>query len=490
MAALKIVFFFLIAVGAAYASNRDTTFSVVAYNVENFFDLDGVSIFDDYEQDYPDDHLGYAPRKLLTKLSAAVRVLKTVGDGTGPEIILFQEFENDFSPQSSVTDFDAFLEAHAGKSVSTMLGEGWQSEYEGIPAVAWMLKAMADAGMTGYQVAVAPQKPRSKGIAHVNATFSKFPILESNAYPLKEARDVLEVSIDVDGHVVWLFNNHWKSGASNPEREPIRVANARVLRRLVDARLAENPNADIIAGGDLNAHYNQSALFPRIQTGINDILGSSGDERFTENDLYNLWFELPVEDRYSEVWRGRKGTLMHLIVSPGLYDDKGVSYLDSSFDKIVIPELNSDPFGRPLKWHFAGSEGGGASDHFPLVAEFSVKPFLPRSQPSKGDDAPRKEILLRMPSEVIRSLPDGRFLSGLSDDELAPYVNKLHMVRAKVISTRPLKLRVGGEDWAAFAPDREVFDELRDEARKRSTRLVVQPNYWRGRKQLIVERVL
>ena len=51
-------------------------------------------------------------------------------------------------------------------------------------------------------------------------------------------------------------------------------------------------------------------------------------------DLYNLWFELPVEQRYSEVWRGRRGTLMHLLVTRGLYDAAGISYVDGSFNKL------------------------------------------------------------------------------------------------------------------------------------------------------------
>ena len=39
------------------------TFTVLTYNVENLFDVDGFSKFDDYKV-----NSGYSPRKLLTKL--------------------------------------------------------------------------------------------------------------------------------------------------------------------------------------------------------------------------------------------------------------------------------------------------------------------------------------------------------------------------------------------------------------------------------------
>ena len=87
-------------------------------------------------------------------------------------------------------------------------------------------------------------------------------------------------------------------------------------------------------------------------------------------DLYNLWFELPVEQRYSEVWRGRRGTLMHLLVTRGLYDAAGISYVDGSFNKLCVPGLNADAFGRPLKWNFAGETGGGVFRPFSGLCAF------------------------------------------------------------------------------------------------------------------------
>ncbi len=468
-------------------SARESNFTVLAYNVENFFDLDEVATFEDYEQDYPEDPFGYSRAKLLTKLQRAVAVLAMVNAGKGPDIILFQEFENDFTPNSAVTDFDAFLQRHRRTTVGAMLGHGWQPEYAGIPSVAWMAKAMADAGMTGYEIAVAPPKSLDTGIAHVNAVFSRFPILEANAHPIPQARDIQEVAVRISGDTLWLYNNHWKSGASNPEREPIRVENARVLRRLIDARLKADPQADIIVGGDLNSHYNHSILYPELTTGINDVLGSSGDESFSTNDLYNLWFELPPEARYSEVWRGRRGTLMHLLVSRGLYDRQGISYVDSSFNKLLLPGLNADALGRPLEWHFAGSTGGGVSDHFPVGARFSTVPFEAGAALATGDDAPDYEFPLGYEAGLALDLPDGAFLGELTDDELARQVDRLFVVEADVTNLDPVRLVVNQRAWPAYVPDKQVYRYLHSALRGEPLLLVVRPGFWKGERQLVVE---
>ena len=96
------------------------TFTVVTYNVENLFDADGFSMFDDYKV-----NSGYTPRKLLTKLQSIASVLKSVDDGDTPEIVLFQELEADFTPESTVDDYDAFLEMYSDATVADMLDTEW-----------------------------------------------------------------------------------------------------------------------------------------------------------------------------------------------------------------------------------------------------------------------------------------------------------------------------------------------------------------------------
>ena len=466
------------------------TFTVVTYNVENLFDADGVSIFDDYKA-----NSGYTPRKLLTKLQTIASVLKSVDGGDTPEIVLFQELEADFTPESTVEDYDAFLEMYSDTTAADMLDTEWSDAYAGYPASAWLLKALADEGLMGYHVVTSEYRGTKSGSAHTNAIFSTFPIIKHEAHPILMARDIIEAELEVEGQSLFVYVNHWKSGASNPDREPIRVENAKVLRSLIDARLEADSHADIIIAGDLNSHYNHSALFPNIVTGVNDILGSTGNESFYETDLYNLWFELEPEARYSEVWRGRIGTLMHMLITQGLYDDSGISYIDGSFDKLVIPGINADLIGRPIRWHSAGETGGGVSDHFPVYARFSVGAFKATAALSIGNNVSSYEYPLSVAQfNGDLKLKDGNFLNYLSDAELLPHVGQLYTVDAVVESIRPLRLKVGRRTWSAYYSDPNFIEEgglpFYMKNHRGQARLVVQSNFYRGKSQLIVEDIL
>lgn len=487
--------FILCVASACLAAERE--FTVLAYNVENLFDLDGIAIYKDYIQDEPDDQFTYGRLKLLTKLQNIAAVLKTFNTGLGPELILFQELEADFTPQSSVENLATFLDQHSAISVAQMLTTDWRSGYAGLPAQAWLLKALSDAGLIGYSVAVAPSKGSDAGIAHTNAVFSRFPIKEVQSHELLQARDILEVTLNVAAHPLTVYVNHWKSGASNPSREPIRVQNAKVLRAIIDARLAADPMADIIIGGDLNSHYNHSILYPEVETGINDVLGSQGNELTIREpsgaDLYNLWFELPPKQRYSEVWRGRRGSLMHLLITCGLYDHSGVSYVDGSFTPVILPGLNADLLGRPLRWTFAGETGGGATDHFPVAARFTVGSgragdFFDLENPSVGDDALDFELPLVYQTGMQLPLRDAVDLAQLPDAALGPFVGRLYRVEARVLKVRPMTLEVAGEQWPAYAPDKSVYAQLQQiKGAKSPTAMVVTLGIWKGKRQFVVE---
>ena len=482
-------------VSGCIKSDATTDFVLVAYNVENLFDIDGVAIYNDYKQDEADDPYTYTRRKLLTKLINARRTLAHFNSGIGPEIVLFQEFEADFTPQSTTMSSEEFLLKYSGLSVESMLTDGWQTHFADISSVHWLLKALDDIGISGYHVVSCPAKPIEDNMAHTNAIFSKFPIRWSKSHRLHRARDIIEAELDINGHGLVVYCNHWKSGASNPNMENIRVQNAQVLHRLVQAQLSNNPQADIIIGGDLNSHYNHSSIFADIKTGINDVLGADGDETFQSSQWYNFWYELPSELRYSEVWRGRRGSLMHLISSRGLYDNQGISYIDGSFNHLILPEINADIIGRPLEWNFAGTQGGGTSDHFPVFAHFSTRAFASTSEFSLGEHTPSVEIPHSVVGHpAVGSLKEGAFLSRLSEDDYGDYVGRLYRVEATIVQMNPLMIRVGGVLWSAHAVERELMGpsglQSYLENNDGEVELVIRLNIYRGRKQLLIDAIL
>jgi hypothetical protein len=291
-------------------------------------------------------------------------------------VILFDEIEVDLTPSRGPVDYDAILRRYAGMPIEDMLGAKFDAEIADLPAEALLAKAFADRGMTGYHV-VAAENVRAAGSTHPLAQkcviFTRFPVQDARSHPTLDARAILEVRVAVDGAPLYLFDNHWKSGAGDPKQEKVRIENARTLRRRLDEILKEDPNADVIIGGDFNSQYNQRQRYSKMAaTGINDVLGSQGNELAVRGarDLYNLWFELPATERGSDTFRGEWGTLMQLMITRGLYDYRGVQYVDNSFGVAKIAGLNVDAEGLPLRWSFDGPAGAGFSDHFPIYAKF------------------------------------------------------------------------------------------------------------------------
>ncbi|MET0262391.1 MAG: endonuclease/exonuclease/phosphatase family protein, partial [Rariglobus sp.] len=343
------------------------SFSVVVYNVENLFDADGVAAYEDYQA------AKYTPAHLATKLVNITHVLSKADGGAGPDIILFSEIEADQTPESTVTDVPKWLAENEGKKVTELLAQTpLPPALAGVPAETWLQKALHDEGLRGYHVVNGDDA--SGGLAVKCVIFSRFPVKKVRLHALQSARPIVEAELDVEGHSLFVFNNHWKSGAGDVKTEVDRRANARTLRNRLDELLKADPNTDIIVGGDLNSHYNQNTRYREMrETGINDVLGSQGNElaiRGKDRDLYNLWFELPSDARGSDVFKGEWGTLMHLIISRGLYDLRGVQYEDNSFVVMKIAGLNADGLGLPNRWKPYSATGSGFSDHFPLYARF------------------------------------------------------------------------------------------------------------------------
>jgi hypothetical protein len=99
--------------------------------------------------------------------------------------------------------------------------------------------------------------------------------------------------------------------------------------------------------------------------------------------VYNLWLEIPESRRWSVNFFGKKDSPDSMIVSRGLYDKKGISYVDNSFDKFDPDYLFDN--SKVFRWQRADRGKGrhlgkGYSDHLPIYAKFSTEPFCFASQ--------------------------------------------------------------------------------------------------------------
>lgn len=457
------------------------SFSVVAYNVENLHDLDGVALYDDYQPST------WTPDHLRVKLANTVAVLAKVNKGAGPDILALNEIELDQTPDSTIKDgdYDAWLASVKDTTAAELLSKSpLPSELAGLPAEAWLLKACVDAGLTGYHVAVTNERPSKhedgRGAAVRNVLFSKFPITATKTIPLTNARGILEVTLDVDGSPFTVLVNHWKSGAGDPQTEAIRRENAKVLRARLDEILKADPNADVLVAGDLNSQYNQKQRYREMRTtGINDVLGSQGNElaiRGKDRDLYNLWFELPSDQRGSDVFKGEWGTLIHLIVSRGLYDQNGVQYEDNSFAVLKFPGLNANALGLPNRWA-RGKTPAGFSDHFPIYARFRTvethdkDKWMPLDKPSQTDAGPSSAVSVETsPVDLFATAVKFSSLPKGTDIRDGTYNGRIFHIEAPcyVDDKGRVKVKLADQEYDVFAHQKELRDEMRTRARNKS----------------------
>jgi hypothetical protein len=474
------------------------SFSVVTFNVENLHDLDGVAIYDDYQTD------NWTAEHLRVKLTNIVAVLARANEGAGPDIVTFNEIEFDHTPESTVPDGDyaAWLASVAPTTYREMLAQDpIPPELLGLPAEAWLLKAAVDDGLGAYHVAVTDEAPAAdaRGPAVRNVLFSRFPITEVRSHRLVGARAILEATVDVEGVPFTVFVNHWKSGASSLEAEETRRGNARVLRDRLDEIFQADPKADLIITGDLNSHYNQKQRYRDMRTtAINDILGSQGNElaiRGRDRDLYNLWFELPSDQRGSDTFRGEWGTLMHLIISRGLYDQNGIQYEDNSFAVMKFPGLNANALGLPNRWS-RGRVPGGFSDHFPLYARFRKLDttdrdrWMPLSRPSETETG--TGTALRTAVSPVQLFANALKFSDLpegADVRDGSYTGRIFLIEAAahVNERGHVKVTLGDHEYDVFSPNRELRDDLRARARAGAlTRFYGELGTFRGNWQFLL----
>lgn len=344
-------------------------FTVLVYNLENLTGVDGHTASFDYRP------ARYTRAHLLTKMNNVAKVMQQFEEGKGPDIILFQEFERDFRNEQYVYDYAGMLKRYADTRIEDMLGNTFSRDIAKIPIEGLLLKTFHDRGLRGYNVASADDAvlpDARRYITYLNVVFTRFPIGAIRTYPLPGAPATLEVQIEVEGYPLYIFNIQWPDGPTDFQAERQRIGAAETLRSRIDEILSVNPNADIIIGGDFNSFYDQKLRFQWNRTALQDVLRVRGDElllRGNSVDLYNLWYEVPPRARGSEVYSDAWGTFMQMIVSRGLYDFRGIQYVDNSFGVAAFDQLNATSDGHPFAWNFHGI-GQGYSNHFPLFANF------------------------------------------------------------------------------------------------------------------------
>ncbi len=324
--------------------------SVMSYNVQNLFDdaTDGTELaaYDPTQGDW-------SSAQFEKKVEAIAQVIRRSSPG-GPDLVALQEIENE----------------NALDRLTTALPRRFAYRHSIIV-------------------------PRTKAATHV-AFLSKYPIERVHVHRTEQwrgspTRDVLEIELRYRGKLLHVLNNHWKSKREGVrETEQARVAAADVVRQRIAAICREKPDADIIVLGDLNENVDEylqtgqmyetalvpdSAAIPDSFARRSLFLASDparlsvSEQRVT---LYETWYEMERTQWGSYVYQDEWQTLDHMLLSRGLFDDKGFYYIRGSFRVMRKPFMVTSPQGYPKRW--SPEREGGYSDHLPILITLGFAP--------------------------------------------------------------------------------------------------------------------
>lgn len=189
--------------------------TVMSYNVENMFD-----VFDDPYSD--DDGTDIKSRKEITTIAKAIAAADA-------DVIVFQELENEHLLQGMV---DTFL---ADKGYTYVACQRTNSS-------------------RGINLGVISRLPIKSLTSHRFKTL-KHPDVSDRTW--RFARDAMQITVDVDGKELHLFNLHLKSNSSRPgDRNSSywRTSEAIALKGLIRGIVKQDPNALVVALGDFNSN--------------------------------------------------------------------------------------------------------------------------------------------------------------------------------------------------------------------------------------------
>lgn len=333
-------------------------FKVATYNVENLFDAEYVGTeYDDYTVKH-----NWTKRMVDIKLNHTAEVICDLN----ADILGLQEVENDHILQQ-------------------------------------LIARLEKVGCTYRYSAITHKKDTAIQVA----LLSRYPIAKQSEVEVSVAsgvRNILEVEVDIKGNPLTLFVNHWKSKAyKGYESKRIRYAKA------LQSRIAKMPEQkEYIILGDFNSDHNAYLTLEKKindtngKTAFNDVLKTKvGTYLVEENEMlkadkgvhYTLWKELPVGERWSHKFYGKKSSLDQIVLPKQMFDGKGVDYVNNSF-KVFKRSYLFTKQGYINKWQYKHGKhrAKGYSDHLPVYAYFDTRPYIAEEKKTDAKKPEKKSI--------------------------------------------------------------------------------------------------
>ncbi len=306
--------------------------SVAFWNVENLFDTVDDAATEGDEEFTPSADKKWTLTRLDIKLSNLSRVICDMNDQRGPDVLGLCEVEN--------------------RQVVELL-------------VKQLSRLKRDYGI------VHQDSPSYRGIdCALIYDRSKCELKRArfHSVPGMTTRDIVEAELSIDGRDLSVFVNHWPS-RYNPADARSKVAG--VLRRRIDQLLTATASADFVVLGDLNDTPADPSV---LQT-----LRATRDSDLKTGDLLGtMWKEHDDGDAGTYVYKNEWFVLDHVVVSPGLLDDRGLRWVRGSTSasrhgyQMYVPR-NPDLLTRPSR-SYSGPifHQAGYSDHLPVTCRIRI----------------------------------------------------------------------------------------------------------------------
>ncbi len=339
---LFVIFFSASSCEAGGPEGKGKDFTVAFYNVENLFD----TIDDPHKNDnefLPHGNHTWNTRCYQIKLANLARVIDSLGDSDGPELLGLAEIEN-----------RAVLEDLIRQP--RLAGKGYAIVHYESP------------DQRGIDVALIYKTSAFKLISSFSA---EIPFPEN---PDIETRDILFVKgLAGKKDTLTIAVNHWPSRLGGEEKSGWkRKRAASILRQKLDSIRTENGESGIIVMGDLNDEP--------VDSSVTLVLGSSGiAANVSEAILYNPWVSIFEAGKEGSLMYNKKWDMFdQIMVSKSLISrKKGVSF-EEGFHGIYHPDWmqvaegswKSAPRRSHIKKEFYED---GYSDHFPVFVRLQLR---------------------------------------------------------------------------------------------------------------------
>lgn len=325
----------LVFTGKISAQNPAKKATIAFYNVENLFDTLNDPSIDD-EEFLPQGKNKWTGLRYEKKLSQLARVIDSLGDADGPEILGMCEVENKKVLEDLV---------NLTKLKTKNYGIVHHNSPDG----------------RGIDVAMIYKK----GAFSVTNFRGLSVKLEDD--PNFKTRDVLMVTGNLKGKKISLFVNHWPSRRGGEEKSEIkRFAAARVARKAIDSLVKADKNAKILLMGDFNDEPENKS--------IAEILKAIHPKTNKKADLYDLMWPLKENGEGSHFYENKAHVLDHIMVSSGFIFGKKPRIVSDPgiYKPEFMQESNPKYKGNPFRTFVGAKYLGGFSDHFPVFVQVEL----------------------------------------------------------------------------------------------------------------------